>query len=437
MRKLLIILILLISSFQLKAQLYEDTLAIAEIKNVFLLASDTLQFDVYVERFSNDWRYWENGTFQFEFTEFGEEYDYNNIEINEVPNSTELLPEVFPGLPPYNIWTGIFDNRFSIFVLGPKTLDNFTKYVDLDQPIRIASFKINTKDGSEIPDFISWKRPINKWQSNAFKVDDINLIPPNLKYFEIEEDDNIEMNDRLNELVLYRNDDAERPEFEFDYFIAEYAGAKDISFEWSTITEVGCVGFNIYKAIRTDFAIPPKDLDYNQLVATYRINDPLYSSDLEGQFYSLDTTFYTHKYDTVQYRGGEYCYKLTYIDNAGTEIDLAYSCVRVPNAVIISAAPSQNPFQEQTNIEYELEDDVYLTIEVYDAIGRFVKILPNEETGQPMSNVYKKKGKHSTVFQAKELSSQGMYSVIITAVPINDASVEISRAIVKTQYIRK
>lgn len=435
MKKLLLITFFFITFLNVsKAQEIEDTLGIVEIRNTYLRSDDTLVFDLYLLRFSDIWRYYANGTYQFEFLGLGDEYDYDKVDIKAVEGTSELQPEYLSGKPPYDIWSGILQNRISIFVLGPDRIEQESKYVYLDSVVRISTFKLFTKDGTSIPEYINWKQPTGKWQSNAFKIDDISLMPPNIRYFTLEEDDNIEMDDGLETMVIYSSSDAGRPQFVFDFFEAEYAGVKNIRLNWRTLSEVNNYGFKLYKAPRYNSAVPVDELDY-ELVATYE-NGMNYFPQMEGEFYSENPKDYSFEYDTVRYRGGDYCYKLSYEDANEGEKTLAYSCVNVPNAVIVEAKPSQNPFDVATEIQYKLEDDVYLTVEVYDAIGRYVKTLPDDETGRLLKNFYKKKGVHTATFHAKELSSQGLYNVIITAIPVNDNNVEISRAVVKTQYMR-
>jgi hypothetical protein len=322
----------------------------------------------------------------------------------------------------------------TVFVLGPDRIEGESKFVEMDSIVRIGTFKIFTEDGLDVPEYLNWKQPTGKWQANAFKIDDIDLVPPFIRYYSLEKDDNIEMDDGLETMILYRSSDAGRPEFVFDYLEAEYAGVKNIRLRWRTISEVNNYGFNLYKAPRYSAAVPSDELDYT-LVATYEGGDYFFPQ-MEGEFYSAEPIDYMLEYDTVQYRGGDYCYKLTYVDANEGEKTLAYTCVFVPNAVIVEAKPKQNPFDEQTEIEYKLDDDVYLTVEVYDMLGKYIKTLPDDETGLLLNNLYKKKGTHTATFAAKELSSQGLYNVIITAYPIDDRNIEISRAVVKTQYLR-
>ena len=435
MKKFLFIILFLLFSIGLKAQDLTDTLGILNIKNSLPLAPDTLMFDITLERNSDVWHYWANGTYQFRFDTEDPDLDYNEINFEYVQGTTELNPEVFPGLPPYEIYTQVFDNRFSVFIIGPERLDQFSKYFNIQEEVKLGTFILSSTEGKLIPQYLEWMRPLQKWQGNAFKVENTNEIPEYLSFFGIESNDNVEMTDRVSNYTLYNNDDASRPEFAFDYFEADYAGIKKVTLTWRTLTEVYNRGFKIYRAPRVDVFSDPENLDYDHLVATYE-QGAKYSEIMDGSFYSKEPNDYVYNFDTVEYRGGQYCYKLTYVDRLGVETTLAYDCLNIPNAVISEATASPNPFRERSKIDYKLEDEVYLTAVAYDAIGKFIKYLKDPETGEVIKNLQKTAGDYYTFFSASDLASQGLYTIVLRATPISDPSIEVSRAVVKTQYLR-
>jgi hypothetical protein len=119
---------------------------------------------------------------------------------------------------------------------------------------------------------------------------------------------------------------------------------------------------------------------------------------------------------------------LLYRDFFGNIIPLAYDCERIPNSIITKATPSPNPFSISTRIDYIVEDDVILDAFVNDFSGRIVTHL--------LKGAYTTKGQHSIDFLASYNAQEGLYNVVFIAYPIDDPTVEISRAIVKLQLIR-
>jgi hypothetical protein len=115
------------------------------------------------------------------------------------------------------------------------------------------------------------------------------------------------------------------------------------------------------------------------------------------------------------------------VDSSGVPIEGVCS-VTVPYSVIVKAVARQNPFSEGTAIDYKLDDDVYLTIKVYDPIGKEIVIL--------MDNKLMKIGNHQVDFEASKFAIQGMYNVVFVASPIKDVSVELSKAVVKLELMR-
>jgi len=64
-----------------------------------------------------------------------------------------------------------------------------------------------------------------------------------------------------------------------------------------------------------------------------------------------------------------------------------------------SAYNYPNPFNPVTNIKFELPNDIYVSIKIYDVLGREIKVLVNE---------FKTAGRYSVTFDGNNLPS-GIY----------------------------
>ena len=73
-----------------------------------------------------------------------------------------------------------------------------------------------------------------------------------------------------------------------------------------------------------------------------------------------------------------------------------------------------------------------LKCDVFDVRGKLVTNLINDYKDGDYTEI----GWHEVRFVAPQLASQGLYSIIFIAYPIDDPSVELSRAFVKVQLIR-
>jgi hypothetical protein len=426
MRKfLLIILFSLLINFPLFAQV--ATFAKVTIDSVMLVRGNELEFVLTLTRTSDNWQYFVNATFAFAFDSANYNVSPDRHTIELVPNSSDLKIIGIPGVLPsvsYLVTPNVLPGRFSITIAGPEDFSNCI-LTQKDSPIRIGRFIIKTKDGTIPPQKLKWLEPFLYYQACAYKLDHDSLLVPNLFYAQV--NDNIEMDDGLRSFVEYLSIDRPRPQTVLKYFDVEYVGLKRLRLSWETLSEAYVDGFIVVRGLRTPENPNPQSVYYADTVADYRRGDPQ-NQGLIGLGTSAVGKQYSFEFDTVAYRGFEYCYKLLYKDFYGNLIPLAYDCERIPNSIITKATPSPNPFSVSTRIEYIVEDDVILDAFVNDLTGREVTKL--------LKGVYTTKGTHTLDFIASYNAQEGLYNVVFIAYPIDDPTVEISRAIVKLQLIR-
>ncbi len=426
MKKLtLYILTLLLFTSGLFAQ---EKAAFVQIYDTYRLSEDVLSFRLIMGRSSERWYKFANGTYQFEFAD-GSPINSTLYNFRFISSDLELATVAGGGdldKTAYTIDPVVFNDRFSVTIVGPELLGD-CETIPTDDTVLLGEFQISTKDGSIVPDVLNWKQPYLFYQACAYKTDKDSL-DGFITRFTVE--DNIEMHDEIGSIVEFRDDDSERPTMRLVEFTAEYIGGKKVKLDWRTEEEAYNKGFILRRAPRPDMTLQTQDLDFSHEVANHSEDNRLIGNG---------TTKLTHTYqyynDTVQYRGGDYCYELLYEDFDGTVRSLAYACAPVPNAVIVYASPSDNPFKVSTDISYIVDDNVTLSVTVYDLGGKEITKLA-DESGRILDGVFVSKGEHVTTFHADELASQGMYDVIFIAHPIDDPSVELSRAVVKLQLMR-
>jgi hypothetical protein len=426
---LIIFTLLLFSNYKSKAL---DTLAFISIHNTTYIDQQTLEFELRIQRNSLKWLKFANGTFQINFPDSNFKFNISNLDVSLL--ETVLPPAVMAGneLPTegYLIEPKIFDNRISITVVGPPKFD-LSESIPLDTTLTIGKFRIKTSDGRQIPKKLSWLTPYYWYQALAFKIAQDSVIDNVMRYYYSE--DNVSMDDQLNITFNFKDDNTE-PIYMLDDMWVKYIGQFVDSIMFRSKSEYQCVGYTLKRGIRSDII----DLEYTDTIFTY-LQGKYFNPGLISQGSSSFGFTYGPFFDTVQYRGGDYCYSLhaTLLRNDGTNYDslLAERCITVPNAVITKADASPNPFSGSTKITYTLDDDVLLTVASYDVLGKKIRNLKDPD-GKVLDKVFMKKGKHTTNFDAPDLASQGLYSIVFLAYPIKDPSVEFSRAVVKVQLIR-
>jgi len=409
-----------------------DTLAVVKIENTFRTAPDVLEFDLMLRKSSELWRYYANSTFQFVFAL--PEYDYRNLSI-ELISGTSDFTIVSPGVAPYSIRAAPLSDRVQIIILGPEKLDD-AHLISPDVAFRIGKFRIKSSDGSDLPDALYWKRPILYYQAVAFKYASGDPVPGFV--LEVDEEDNIDMSNISENFVSYADDASVPPSMSLDYFHAEYRGNLQVHLWFKTFSEYLAKGFILKRTYRmpqrsTDLeAIPDKA--FTETIADW---DKYPHEDmLKAQFTSLVGKEYGIVIDNIDYRGVEYIYRLYYQDASNEVKKLATRSLTIPNAVIEYAQADPNPFVSQTRIRYYVRDDVILTCVVFDRIGQQIAKLRDASTGALIEGLETKAGWHETVFNASDITAQGTYDVVFIAYPINDPTVELSRAIVKVQLMR-
>jgi len=414
--------VFLANTHGLSAVLVTNELAVVTIARPLLENDHTYEYTLNVTRTTDEWMRWANGTFQIAVTGGG---PYSNLAIELIKDSTDL------NLSSYTITPRIITNTFltgnsitaeraSITVLGPKLYpDAFEVKLDTTKPLRVGRFRIYTIDTTPFPSEVtlSWLQPESYFQTTAYK-----LLNDSIPWHE--GNNNIEMLNR----AVYTVEPASRiPSMQIVLCDSTYyEGQRVCRVQWYTTTEKNSYGFTLWRALLPYGETDITKLQYEQIAAFPGI----------GKGNSNSQQLYPPYFDSVDVlRGERYFYKVismssdvtVNVDSSGVPIEGICS-VTVPYSVIVKAVARQNPFSEGTGIDYKLDDDVYLTIKVYDAIGQEVITL--------MDNKFMKIGNHEVIFEASNFAIQGMYNVVFVASPIKDESVELSRAVVKLELMR-
>jgi hypothetical protein len=103
---------------------------------------------------------------------------------------------------------------------------------------------------------------------------------------------------------------------------------------------------------------------------------------------------------------GKYTYRLKQIDYDGSfkfSNEISIEVLQVNTFSLLQNYP--NPFNPSTSIKYRIPTDEFVTLKVYDVLGREVATLMNDKQGR---------GEYNVNFNASKLSS-GIYYYTITA----------------------
>lgn len=418
-------------------------------------------FDIYLLRSSNIWHLWENATFQMVFFKDinkTTEIDYSNFDVFVDASVSEVLV-IRDGSPAYNFYSKVlYDanrpemSRVKLMVLGPNEAI-YSRLFENEIKLKLCAVTLKAKnmtvDQNSIPVALDWK--LHKGDSIYFQasaythIDLVNTNPP--EYVIVANDeDHIE----IGWTTKYIAPPPIEPVMQIAEFEVEYTGNLNAVCRYSTLQEINNAGFVIKRTSTSaeyfygDSSKKDRDDKYHKLpdsiftviVGDYRL--PQFASRMTGMLFSHTGKQYVPIPDTLDYRMVNYVYRL-YYQKVGDPSDvlnsLATTNLLTPNGVITQATAEPNPCAGKSKIRYTVDDDVFLTCEVFDQNGASVKKLYDDVNGL-LDMKYVSRGVYYADFHVSELAVQGLYEVIFVAYPVNDKSVEISTATVKVQVIR-
>ncbi len=372
---------------------------------------DTLELELFLQRSSLRWERWSNGTFCFTLPDTVP-IQWQRLGVRLVPGTTVLDTSVYR-LEPFVVWEPIRPGaaftrqRVGLRVLGPEPFEQ-AQLIPWDTLIRLGRVQIFSLDGSPVPYQWSWAQPLSYYQAFAFKQ-----FADELPWHR--SDDNLELH------TEYRLQPMRVPAHVVVNFRAVYVGDRTVALRWESRSEAFNRGFTLvrwWKPFNTE------ELRDSVLIADWHSVAALRglgTSDTGRAYEFLDA-------DRSKLRGEEYCYDLWSTDFFGQSRYHGRVCVAVPHSVISFAQVEPNPFSDRTTLRYVLEDRVLLSIRVYDLKGKEVQTLM-ERREMP-------RGSYTLEWRTPAYASQGLYDIVLIAYPVDDPTVELSRAVVKAQLVR-
>lgn len=440
MKKKILYIIIILLIFIVNKSYSNQPIAQAYIDNVTLISYDTMTFEIRLKKVSKEWAAFGNGTFLIQFVDTNYKLNSSTIGFNRL-NSNLPLGALTGELPTekYYISDSIFNGHLGIYVLGPVDYQNCVLVNDIDSNILVGKYLLYTINHDYIPIAIKFKEPFTLYQACAYKLPKDTLINKGFYY----ENDNIEMlNLDQSTYVEFTPGYAKLPAMVIDSFVANYDGQKKVDFTWRSFNEYNVEGYLIARA-KWGIDRDSSQLEYNDTVASFQNLSLAEFANLKGKGAISKKARYSYASDTVANRGDLYCYKLFSKDFQGNSTYRGSYCLPIPNALIVWAGAVPNPFQLQSTLSFEVLDDVRMKIEAYDVNGKLIKPIYDDEK----SGTITRKGIHginmsqgaknekTNTYEGIDFSvtkeiAQTYFQIVLTAYPINDNSIQASRAIV-------
>jgi hypothetical protein len=409
-----VIFIGLLSLLTLKAFAQKDTISTLVVTNITQPDYKTIDFDLGVVRHTDSWRVWANGTYQITFADFP--IDSSNLSIEFIADSSDLplVNSYSQPMSGYLVSTAVLKDRISISILGPNEYGNGRAITIPDtDTLCLGRFRLRSIQAMNflMPTFISWYKPYSKFQAHAFKTQ-TDSVASGVSWFTA--NDNVEMNSSSTSVRYFVNNPKILPTNDIE-FAAKYKGAGRVDVTWRTTSEFFNRGFILRRGLRspdepdvitfdTEIGSFLKALSNNSLQDTALISKSVGGGGAEYSFT-----------DYVEERGEQYVYELTDVSSAevpaGTH-DKDTTAVIIPFSVVSAAEVGPNPFSTKTTVSFFLEGKVNITIKVTNLVGKEVAIL--------LDNITLEAGQHTVDFIVTELASNGLYNIVIEAVPVEE-----------------
>lgn len=394
---------------------------------------DRFTFDLVIRRTDPRWTFFANTTIRLESVDLGPTGGFNPAvhNLTLIPDSSDLnlVPYNAPAMAGYVVDYGIVNGDIVVHVLGPDSVNNAYNMPANNDSVRIGRFVVTSNDGSYVPEQLAVARPLDYYQATAFKIDHDSVTGNGV-------DRNVWFVKNDNPPLLMEYDELPPPPdtcgAKFSFY-GDYVGDLTVMLGFTVSDEHCYEGFVIERALVNKVKID--SLDFQGRAQLTYLNEPR----LLG-CRCLDPQVHDSLYDKVDYRREIYAYRLLgrrlpFYGDTMEVIDTIF--IRIPNAIISNARILENPFRNQTTVRFNADDRLRLTAKAFDIGGRMIAVLQNEK-GQPVEDIEYPMGiGYEVVFKAPDIASQGLYNILLVALPMNDESItEASRVIIKAQLLR-
>jgi len=417
------------SGFIAFSQVEHATVSVIPVEDPRL---DRIVFDLELIRSSDNWELWGNGTFRLTNPTLDATggLDSSRFTIAYVPQSS-TLPIVgynADALSGYVVQCDLQNGRLNISILGPDASSDCYRIQQKNVPRKLGQFVLQRNDGGQLLGDLQWVAPMEYYQANAFKIDHDSVTGEgaqrNTWY---NTDDNVPLVTRY--VRRPRGDSCDR--LLVTSFTGAYIGDLAVSLQFDTECEINVDGFFIERALvlNGDFA----NLEFAGREQLDHLNNATLRSCV-----CKDGRTYANLLDGVEFRRELYAYRLASRET-GTGIVTFHDTifVRIPSPIISNARLLQNPFRDQTTVEFNIDDRVWLTAAVYDLGGRFLSRLLAADGTEIVNKEYPKGSSYTATFLSPEVAAAGLYNIVLIAIPVDDLAIEqLSRVVLKAQLLR-
>jgi len=410
----------------------QPTDAIVRISPLLDPVFERMTFDVTLHRVSDKWHYWANISLRIESVDLQLTGGFNPAVhvLTMVPGSSDLLQVPYtPGaMAGYFIDAKFVNGQIALHVIGPDSVQ-FAKSIANPDSIKIGQFIVTATDNSFVPEVLAASTPLDYFNANAFKIDHDSATGAGAgsNTWYVKHD-----NPPLVTEYLASPPPPDICDAKF-VFTGQYEGDLKVGLQFKVSDEHCYEGFWIERSIVNLRDLT--DLTFETLPQLLYQNEPRLLS-----CQCLLPQVHDSLFDDVEYRREIYAYRLigqrlpNYGDTAQI-IDTIF--VRIPNAIISNAKLLDNPFRDETTVQFNVDDRLFLTARVFDLGGRLIGTLVDDKGQEIVNKEYAAGVGYRALWEAPDIASQGLFNIVLIGIPYRDNSIEeLSRVILKAQLVR-
>jgi hypothetical protein len=403
------------------------------LRDVILLPPNRIEFDIWLVNTSSEQIRWANGTFYLVVSGVSLRNAECLLESSALPLEAPALPAQRTARTRYEarIQTLAVQQSIAIAFAGPDEINDCILLRPQDSALA-GRFRIELSDNLQnIGDIrLAWRENAALHQASSYKTASARTEQGRAVFAA---NDNIPM--LLTTEVAGVPELFQTPQTTLRKLVARYQGDKRIVVQWE-----GDVRFSGIRLtdLNAGFVIRRGERPFGERTdRLVRFSDTVVNFRTAPNYRLTRSTSSTWTFtDSVPTRNQTYVYELSFHNASGgrstAQTPLAVETLGVTeattrNAVLSSARITPNPASGVARLVYTLEDRAILEAALYDVEGRLISTL--------LQSVEQPRGEYSLPLDTTTLAF-GTMSVVLTALPINDASVERSRAVVVFQVAK-
>lgn len=417
----------------LRAQ--SDTLAVVQLRTVLDPRPESALVEFWVVKRSASWQFLATSTLRIDVPQLRTRggLDSNRHVFAYEPGTSQISPlgayQVGPRTA-YHLQPDIIDGVASVMLTCPDSVDQCMRVLNVGDSLCIGRFRLATRDGSIIPDtleFVSDQRQLALSYKRTTDSVTVTSIGSHVWYVR---HDNVPM----GSYVAYRS--SEPPVDSCNAVFAlrgVYAGNLRVRLGFDVSDEHCYYGYWFERALvdRRDpttlaFAARPL-LAYTQ-DASLLSCQCLVPQTRDGYL------------DVVEYRREQYAYRLMGLRRAeygGDTVAIDTVFINIGLPIISNAVLLENPFPTSTTVQFNVDDRLVLTGEVYDLGGRRIATLRDPDGNDIRDVTYERGQRYRATFDASSIAAQGLVNIVLVGTPVDEtAGVEQSRVVLKGQILR-